>query len=774
MNHTNITKILISLFAVVLCFGPVGLAGPVGTAFTYQGRLIDANQAADGLYDFQFKLYDSNGGGNKLGQDVNKPEVDVIDGYFTVELDFGSVFDGNNRWLDIGVRPGDQNDPCVYSVLSPRQKLTPAPYALYAKNGGGGGGGSLWQVNGTSIYYNNGNVGIGTSSPGAKLEVAGQVKITGGNPDQSSLLVRDLGGYTILTVRGDGYIGVRTESPTAPLEVAGRVKIADGTQGEGKVLTSDAAGLASWQIPSAGVEIDPTVPANLKDGVSWSEVSDIPAGFADGIDNVGITTETDPTVPANLKDGVSWSEVSGIPAGFADGVDDVGGADNLGNHTATQNIKLSGFWLSGDGGNEGVYVANDGSVGIGTTTPSTKLDVNGDVSAAYEYKIAGNTVLKVMGLDNTFLGRNSGKDNTTGNNNTFSGYDAGYSNTTGYYNTFSGAYSGSANTTGSYNTFSGAYAGFANTSGGDNTFSGNFAGKSNIIGFHNTFLGSSAGSANTAGSDNTFSGYGTGFFNTTGSGNTFSGSGAGYYNSDGYRNTFSGYSAGRSNTGGYENTFSGYEAGWSNTLGYGNTCLGYQAGRNSTGSRNVFLGRQAGYSETGSEKLYIANYTGTPLIYGDFATARVGIHLIDPSEALDVDGTARLRGIGSGAGTTVVADSSGKLWKQSSSQRYKTNIETLDTGADAVLKLRPVRFEYKESGQKDIGLIAEEVEKISPDLVIYDGQGKPDAVKYDKVALYLLSVVKNQQKENEDIKNRLAAMESLVSKLSQPQDGGIK
>ena len=47
----------------------------------------------------------------KLGADVNKPEVDVIDGYFTVELDFGSVFDGNNRWLEIGVRPGDQNDP---------------------------------------------------------------------------------------------------------------------------------------------------------------------------------------------------------------------------------------------------------------------------------------------------------------------------------------------------------------------------------------------------------------------------------------------------------------------------------------------------------------------------------------------------------------------------------------------------------------------------------------------------------------------------------------
>ena len=118
--------------------GQFAMAGPIGTAFTYQGRLIDANEAADGLYDFQFKLFDANSGGNKYGTDVNKPEVDVIDGYFTVELDFGSVFDGNDRWLLIGVRPGDSNDPNEYTILEPRQKITPAPYALYAKSGTSG------------------------------------------------------------------------------------------------------------------------------------------------------------------------------------------------------------------------------------------------------------------------------------------------------------------------------------------------------------------------------------------------------------------------------------------------------------------------------------------------------------------------------------------------------------------------------------------------------------------------------------------------------------
>ena len=71
-------------------------------------------------------------------------------------------------------------------------------------------------------------------------------------------------------------------------------------------------------------ELDPTVPESLKDGVAWGEVADIPAGFADGVDDVGLTAELDPTVPESLKDGVAWGEVSAIPAGFADGVDNVG------------------------------------------------------------------------------------------------------------------------------------------------------------------------------------------------------------------------------------------------------------------------------------------------------------------------------------------------------------------------------------------------------------------------------------------------------------------
>ena len=135
MKTTRILTVLVLALGLMVCLATVSKAAvPMGTAFTYQGHLYDNNDVANGLYDFQFKLYDANSDGNQIGGDVNKPDVDVIDAYFTVGLDFGSVFDGNAVWLEIGVRPGELNDPNVYTTLSPRQEVTPTPYALYAQN----------------------------------------------------------------------------------------------------------------------------------------------------------------------------------------------------------------------------------------------------------------------------------------------------------------------------------------------------------------------------------------------------------------------------------------------------------------------------------------------------------------------------------------------------------------------------------------------------------------------------------------------------------------
>ena len=140
METRKILVILVLALGLMVCWPrTVGGAEPMSSAFTYQGQLYDANYVANGLYDFQFKLWTDPCRSEalfKIGDDVNIPNVDVIDGYFTVELDgFMPIpwwaFDGNARWLEIGIRPGDLNDPNVYSVLSPRQEITPTPYAIY-------------------------------------------------------------------------------------------------------------------------------------------------------------------------------------------------------------------------------------------------------------------------------------------------------------------------------------------------------------------------------------------------------------------------------------------------------------------------------------------------------------------------------------------------------------------------------------------------------------------------------------------------------------------
>ncbi len=130
MESRKLLVVLVLGMSLMLCISTNSPAEPMGTAFTYQGRFIDSNSPADGTYDFEYKLYDDFTGGTQLGNTIYKENLEVIDGYFTTELDFGSgVFDGDARWLGIGVRPGESTDD--YTTLNPRQELTPTPYTIY-------------------------------------------------------------------------------------------------------------------------------------------------------------------------------------------------------------------------------------------------------------------------------------------------------------------------------------------------------------------------------------------------------------------------------------------------------------------------------------------------------------------------------------------------------------------------------------------------------------------------------------------------------------------
>ena len=165
---------LVLALGLVFCLSQVGKALPMGTAWTYQGRLMDANVPADGPYDLWFALFaDPVLNSFQIGAPIEVNDIDIIDGYFTVELDFGNkAFGGDARWLEIGVRPWDSEER--YTLLSPRHEVTPTPYSLYAANAASADTDNDWMVSGNNLYsIPPGRVGIGTTSPWTGLHLKG-------------------------------------------------------------------------------------------------------------------------------------------------------------------------------------------------------------------------------------------------------------------------------------------------------------------------------------------------------------------------------------------------------------------------------------------------------------------------------------------------------------------------------------------------------------------------------------------------------------------------
>ena len=126
----RVVRILPLLVVAAAWTGAPLAAQPIGTAFTYQGRLTDAGNPANGAYDLQLVLRDAAAGGAQVGPTLTRDDVVVANGLFTVSLDFGAVFAGSKRWLEVRVRPGASTG--AYTALAPLQELAPAPNAVFS------------------------------------------------------------------------------------------------------------------------------------------------------------------------------------------------------------------------------------------------------------------------------------------------------------------------------------------------------------------------------------------------------------------------------------------------------------------------------------------------------------------------------------------------------------------------------------------------------------------------------------------------------------------
>ena len=304
--------------------------------------------------------------------------------------------------------------------------------------------------------------------------------------------------------------------------------------------------------------------------------------------------------------------------------------------------------------------------------------------------------------------------------NTAEGQNALFSRTTGVANTAVGWFSLFSNTDGSYNTGVGA-----------GTLLFNVGDQTTGDGTQNTAIGTAALLSNTTGGENTATGTGALLNNISGPTNTATGAFALFNNTIGNGNTAVGANALLLNTTGGASTAIGSFA-LLNSTGVGNTAIGYGAGSNVSTANGVICIGHNGQNVTATT--WIEN------VYG--ATTQ------------------------SGTTAQVIVSDDGQLGTIASSERFKKDIATMDKASEAILSLRPVTFHYKTDakGIPQFGLIAEEVAKMNPALVLPDKDGKPYSVRYDAVNAMLLNEFLKEHRKVQEQDATIAQVKSTTTR----------
>ena len=727
--NMKVRTVLAFLGVVVLGLSGVAWAASMGTAFMYQGKLADGGLPADGQYDLQFQLFDDPLTDTPVSGIVSKDELVVLDGYFEVPLDFGSdVFNGDARWLEIGVRPGEQNDPCDYTILEPRQEVAPTPYALQTRG----------------LYINEyKQVGIGTTDPDYQLQVANELVVgtntkgiklrnTGGLVDIDSLGTNlginfNTGRDTLLNVTS-GNVGIGTQFPQAKLHVNGTIRLG-GSERDFEIQ-----------------EVSPTDP------VGWSSYIDY-AGI--GIGSAGGNNQQ--------------------MFMFTDGSND----QNIFTVATSQNNSTT--WEAD------FVIQQNGNAGIGTSSPAVKLDVEGVINTSDHYRIGGSPVLSTPGTENMFVGLNAGLANSSGQLNSFVGNSAGYKNTTGMWNTFLGYQAGFNNTGGDYNTFNGFLSGYKNTDGNGNTFLGHGAGYENQSGNGNVFLGFEAG-YNETGSNKLYIAnsrndsdvliYGDFVTGNVGigmqspleklhvDGSIYSSSG-GFKFPDGTVQDTAAPGDDLSLPYTKTVTYAGHAFEITNSdMGAFSAAV---VGKN--GSNIGRLGNPANgvYAETGTTNGIAVNgiaqnASGFGNVGGYFeskGTEGKGVWAIGT-------GTGSYGVYAEGQAYDFYAAGTGVDFNSESSIRWKRDIRTIEHPIEKVMAMRGVHFKWdkEHGGSQDVGMIAEEVGKVLPEIVSYEKNGKDaTGMDYSKLTPLLIEAVKTLNTEIDGLKQKHRNETAIIERL---------